>query len=116
MKNIKINILSLGIAAAGLMGLTTSCAESFLDVESKVESNTENFYKTEGDAWRALLGCYDGWRQISSSPGVGIMVAASVLSDECYGGTGANDGYGYQAMDQFDLSVSPADQNLFEQD
>ncbi len=116
MKNIKINILSLGLATAGLMGLTTSCAESFLDVESKVESNTENFYKTEGDAWRALLGCYDGWRQISSAPGVGIMVAASVLSDECYGGTGANDGYGYQAMDQFDLSLSPADQNLFEQD
>lgn len=116
MKNIKINILSLGFAAAGMLGLTTSCAESFLDVESKVESNTENFYKTEGDAWRALLGCYDGWRQISSAPGVGIMVAASVLSDECYGGTGANDGYGYQAMDQFDLSVSPADQNLFEQD
>ncbi len=112
----KINILSLGFAAAGLMGLTTSCAESFLDVESKVESNTENFYKTEGDAWRALLGCYDGWRLISSTPGVGIMVAASVLSDECYGGTGANDGFGYQAMDQFDQSVSPADQNLYEQD
>ncbi len=116
MKNIKINILSLGFAAVGLMGLTTSCSESFLDVESKVESNTENFYKTEGDAWRALLGCYDGWRQISSNPGVGFMVASTVLSDECYGGTGANDGFGYQAMDQFDQSVSPADQNLFEQD
>ena len=116
MKILKSNIFSLGFAAAALVSLTTGCAESFLDVESKVESNTENFYKTEGDAWRALLGCYDGWRQISSAPGVGIMVAASVLSDECYGGTGANDGYGYQAMDQFDLSVSPADQNLFEQD
>ncbi len=116
MKRFKSNIFSLGFAAAALVSLTAACSESFLDVESKVESNTENFYKTEGDAWRALLGCYDGWRQISSSPGVGIMVASSVLSDECYGGTGANDGYGYQAMDQFDLSVSPADQNLFEQD
>lgn len=116
MKILKSNIFSLGFAAAALVSLTTGCAESFLDVESKVESNTKNFYKTEGDAWRALLGCYDGWRQISSAPGVGIMVAASVLSDECYGGTGANDGFGYQAMDQFDLSVSPADQNLFEQD
>ena len=115
MKILKSNILSLGFAAA-LVAMATGCAESFLDVESKVESNTENFYKTEGDAWRALIGCYDGWRQISSAPGVGIMVAASVLSDECYGGTGANDGYGYQAMDQFDLSISPADQNLFEQD
>lgn len=116
MKSFKLNIFSLGFAAAGLIGLTTSCAESFLDVESKTETNTENFYKTEGDAWRALIGCYDGWRQISSNPGVGIVVATSVLSDECYGGTGANDGYGYQAMDQFDLSLSPADQNLYEQD
>lgn len=116
MKRFKSNIFSLGFAAAALLSMTTGCAESFLDVESKVESNTENFYKTEGDAWRALLGCYDGWRQISSNPGVGIMVAANVLSDECYGGTGANDGFGYQAMDQFDQSVSPADQNIYEQD
>lgn len=116
MNTLKHNIFILGIAAIGMMGFTTSCAESFLDVESKTEPNTENFYKTEGDAWRALIGCYDGWRQISSSPGIGIMVAASVLSDECYGGTGASDGYGYQALDQFDLSISPADQNLFEQD
>lgn len=116
MNKFKFNIFSLGLAAVVLTGFTTSCSESFLDVESKTESNTENFYKTEGDAWRALIGCYDGWRQISSSPGIGIMVAASVLSDECYGGTGASDGYGYQALDQFDLSISPADQNLFEQD
>lgn len=116
MKILNSNIFSLGLAAAALLSLTAACSESFLDVSSKVESNTENFYKTEGDAWRALIGCYDGWRLISSSPGVGIMVASSVLSDECYGGTGANDGYGYQAMDQFDLSVSPADQNIYEQD
>lgn len=116
MKILKSNIISLGFAAAGLMGLTISCAESFLDVSSKTESNTENFYKTEGDAWRALIGCYDGWRLISSTPGVGFMLASDVLSDECYGGTGTTDGYGYQAMDQFDLSLSPADQNLYEQD
>lgn len=116
MKIFKSNIFALGFAAAGLIGITTACSESFLDVESKTESNTQNFYKTEGDAWRALLGCYDGWRQISSNPGVGFMVASNVVSDECYGGTGAGDGYGYQAIDQFDLAVSPADQNIFEQD
>lgn len=116
MNRFKFNIFSIGFAAAGLMGITTSCAESFLDVSSKTESNTENFYNTEGDAWRALLGCYDGWRQISSNPGVGFMVASNVLSDECYGGTGSGDAYNYQAIDQFDLSVSPADQNLYEQD
>lgn len=112
----KTNIISLGIAAISLASLTASCGDAFLDVKSKTESNTENFYKTEGDAWRALIGCYDGWRQISSNPGVGIMVAADVLSDECYGGTGTGDGYNYRAIDRYDIAYSPADQNLYEQD
>ena len=114
MNKFKYSILSAGIAAMGLM--TGACSDSFLDVSSKTESNTENFYKTEGDAWRALLGCYDGWRQISSSPGVGFYVASTVMSDECYGATGQGDGYGYQAIDGFDQSKSPSDQNLYEQD
>ena len=114
MNKFKYSILSAGIAAMGV--LSTGCADSFLDVSSKTESNTENFYKTEGDAWRALLGCYDGWRQISSNPGVGFMVASCVLSDECYGATGQGDGFGYQLLDGFDQAKSPADQNMFEQD
>ena len=56
----KFNILMAGVLSVGL-GMT-SCSESYLDVESKTESNTETFYKTEGDAYRALLGCYDGDR------------------------------------------------------
>lgn len=114
MNKFKYSILSAGIAAMGI--LSTGCADSFLDVSSKTESNTENFYKTEGDAWRALIGCYDGWRQISSAPGVGFMVASCVLSDECFGATGQGDGFGYQLLDGFDQAKSPADQNMFEQD
>ncbi|MCM1489850.1 MAG: RagB/SusD family nutrient uptake outer membrane protein [Muribaculum sp.] len=114
MNKLKINILALAALASG-MGLT-SCSDSFLDVSSKTESTTGNFYKTEGDAWRALLGCYDGWRQISSNPGYGFYVLSTVLSDETYGGTGNGDGYGYQAVDHFDNTLSPGDLNLFEQD
>lgn len=114
MNKIKYNILTLAAIASGL-GMT-SCSESFLDVSSKTESTTGNFYKTEGDAWRALLGCYDGWRQISSNPGIGFYVASTVMSDETFGGTGNGDGYGYQAIDRFDNSVSPGDLNLYETD
>ncbi|MDE6175015.1 MAG: RagB/SusD family nutrient uptake outer membrane protein, partial [Duncaniella sp.] len=63
MNKFKFNILTLGVV--GLLGLS-SCAESFLDVNSKTNSNTDNFYKTEADAWRALIGCYNGWRQTST--------------------------------------------------
>ena len=113
MNKFKFNILTLGVVGALSM---TSCSESFLDVSSKTESNTENFYKTEGDAWRALLGCYDGWRQISSAPGIGFYVASTVMGDECYGATGKGDGFGYQAIDAFDPMKSPSDMQLYGQD
>lgn len=114
MNKFKFRILTAGIAALGLTA--GSCADSFLDVSSKTESTTGNFYKTEGDAWRALIGCYDGWRQVSSSPGVGFYVASTVMSDECYGATGQGDGYGYQLIDGFDQARSSSDQNVYEQD
>lgn len=116
MKKLKSNIYALGLIAAGVMGLSTACSESFLDVSSKTESNTDNFYKSENDAWRALIGCYDGWRQIASSPGIGIYIASTVMSDETYGATGNGDGRGYQAIDRFDQSESPGDLQLYTND
>ena len=107
-------IFTIGAIAAGLT--LTSCAESFLDVESKTESNVDNFYSTQNDALRALIGCYDGWRQVSSNPGIGFYVSSTVMSDETFGATGNGDGYGYQAIDAFDLSKSPSDANLYETD
>jgi hypothetical protein len=110
----KYSILTLTLAAFGA-GMS-SCSDSFLDVESKTESTTGNFYKTETDAWRALVGCYDGWRQIASVPGVGIYVAATVMSDETYGATGNGDDRSYQVIDQFDINQSPSSLNIYEQD
>lgn len=109
---LKYNILALGIA-----GLTlAACSESFLDMESKTESNTDNFYKTQGDAYRALIGCYDGWRQCSSNPGIGFFVASEVMGTECFGATGNTDGRGYQVIDRFDIAQSSSDLNIYESD
>jgi hypothetical protein len=99
-----------------MMAGTTSCSDSFLDVSSKTESTTGNFYKDETDAWRALVGCYDGWRQISSDPGINFYVASTVMSDETYGGVGNGDSRNYQVIDRFDINESPADLNIYEQD
>ena len=109
-----LNIFTIGALAAGMA--LTSCAGSFLDVESKTESNTENFYKTQNDAWLALVGCYNGWVQIASNGSIPIYIASTVMSDECYGASGNGDGFGYQVVDQFDQSKSPGDQNLYESD
>ncbi len=103
----------MGVVAAGLCAV--SCSEDFLDVSSKTESTTGNFYKTEGDAWRALVGCYDGWRQtVSCNGGVNAFyLASTIMSDECYASTGIADDYKGQTVDRFDQSQSPTTLDIF---
>ena len=108
----KSNILVLGLLSFGL----ASCADSFLNVESKTESSTGNYYKTESDAYRALVGCYDGWQCTTSNEGVGFYLASEMMADECFGGTGITDARNYQVIDRFDQSQSSADLNLYETD
>lgn len=114
MNKFKFNIFSLGLVAGSLLG-ATSCGDSFLDVTSKTESNTDNFYKTENDAWRALIGCYDGWRQVGSNTTLNFYMASTIMSDETYGATGNGDGRNYQVIDRFDQSQSPADLDLYKE-
>jgi hypothetical protein len=114
MKKIKYNIFVAGALCLSL-GMS-SCADSFLDVSSKTESTTGTSYKNESDAWRALIGCYDGWRQTSSAGGNPFYLTSEIMGYECFGATGNGDGRGYQAIDRFDISQSPADLNLFETD
>ena len=64
MNNMKLYIVGMVLAVMSL----TACTAGFLDVESKKESTTGNFYRTESDAWRALIGCYDGWQCTTSRP------------------------------------------------
>ncbi len=105
MKKIKLFILALGAIAL------SSCSESFLDSEPLTSLTTGNFYSTTADAELAIVGCYDGLQVLYSS-GVAFPVASEVLSDNCYGATGNTDGYGYQLLDEFDITRSPADVDL----
>ena len=115
MKNIRTKISAILVAMTGLA--LGSCSEDFLDVSSKTEPNSQNYYKTESQAQRALFGCYDGWRQVSSNPGAySFLMASSIRSDECYGGAGVGDGYGAQLVDRFDKAAAPSEMNVFEQE
>lgn len=105
MKRLQFYILMLGTL------LLSACSESFLDSEPITSLTDGNFYKTTADAELAIVGCYDGIQVLYSS-GVAFPVASEILSDNCFGATGNTDGYGYQVIDEFDLSRSPGDADL----
>lgn len=109
---IKLYTLAMGMLAAGF----ASCTADFLDVESKTESTIDNYYKTESDAYRALVGCYDGWQVTTSNEGVGFYLASEMMADECFAGTGISDARNYSVIDRFDQNQSSSDQNIFETD
>jgi hypothetical protein len=108
MKSLKLYIMLLAGAS-----LVAGCSDSFLDSEPITGLTDANFYRTTRDAEMAIVGCYDGLQMVYSS-GVAFPLASMVLADEAYGGTGNNDGLGYQQLDEFDLSRSPSDLNVFE--
>lgn len=95
----------------------TSCSEDFLDVESKTEVNSQTFYKSEGDAWRALIGCYAGWRETTSNGnGLPLPFSTMIMSDECFAGAGMADAKNYSIADEFDMSPAPSYTSLWEGD
>jgi starch-binding outer membrane protein, SusD/RagB family len=106
MKNLRIYLLAMSALVAG------SCGDSFLDSEPITQVTDANFYKTPQDAYKALVGCYDGL-QIIWSEGISFPVASEVFSDNTFGGTGNSDGFGYQMIDEFDKNRSTADPSIF---
>jgi hypothetical protein len=91
----------------------TSCGNDFLEVSSKTEGTTGNFYSNEAAANRALIGCYDGWqRTVSNGPTFALHYLTELLSDECFGGTGANDARNSAVVDRFDMAEDNSQENL----
>ena len=110
--NMKTKIFSIAALGLTMLGLT-SCGEDFLEVSSKTEGTTGNFYASEAAASRALIGCYDGWqRTVSDGPTFAFHYLSELLSDECFGGTGNNDARNSAVVDRFDMGEDNSQQNL----
>ncbi|MBB3188486.1 RagB/SusD family nutrient uptake outer membrane protein [Microbacter margulisiae] len=101
------------IAVVAILSLG-SCT-NFLTTQLTSSKTSDSYYQTPSDAATALVGCYNGLDLIWNS-GVAVPLMAEVESDNCFGGTGSSDGYGYEMMDEFNKSVSPSDVSLFEGD
>lgn len=110
MKKYKIIILAF-IAMISF----NSCSD-FLTTELTDAKKTDvTFYKTPTDAYTGLVGCYNGLDLIWNN-GISFPLASETFSDNCLGGTGASDGFGYQMMDEFNKTISPSDVSLFGSD
>lgn len=105
MKRISIYLLALSVL------FFSACSESWLDSEPLTGLNGDTFYRSKKDAELAIVGCYDGIQTLYST-GIAFPVLSEVASDNCFGGTGANDDYKYEIMDHFDLQISPAEVDM----
>ena len=99
------------MAVAGLT--MTSCS---MDTESKTSQNDETAYRNTEAIEMALVGCYDGWQRTISSEEVGMYMLAEFASDQAHGGLGFSDAKNNNVLDQFDISVAPSYNNLFNAD
>jgi hypothetical protein len=103
--------LKLYIPVIALLSLA-ACKKSFLDTEDVTTVSDQNFYKTPNDAYKALVGVYDGMQRVWSG-GIALPLATEVMSDNAFGATGNADGLGFQMVDEFDKLRSPSDQDLY---
>ena len=99
------------MAVAGLT--MTSCS---MDTESKTSQNDETAYRNTEAIEMALVGCYDGWQRTISSEEIGMYMLAEFASDQAHGGLGFSDAKNNNVLDQFDISVAPSYNNLFNAD
>ena len=101
-------------SALAVAGLTvTSCS---MDTESKTSQNDETAYRNTEAIEMALVGCYDGWQRTISSEEIGMYMLAEFASDQAHGGLGFSDAKNNSVLDQFDISVAPSYNNLFNTD
>jgi starch-binding outer membrane protein, SusD/RagB family len=107
---VRMNTYKLFITTIIILITLGSCSD-FLTTDLTDKRTDESYYKTPEEAYTALVGCYNGLDLVSSGC---IPVVSEVFSDNCFGGTGAGDGYGYQLWDQFDQTLSPSDKSIFE--
>jgi hypothetical protein len=105
MKRYRIIIIAL------IAMISFNSCEKFLTSEltDAVKTNT-TYYKTPDDVFIALVGCYNGLNLIWDNSA--IPPELEVFSDNCFGGTGSSDGYGWQMIDEFDKTVSPSDVSM----
>jgi starch-binding outer membrane protein, SusD/RagB family len=103
MKRVKIKLTVVAIAA---LMLSVSCSDDFIEKQLQGSVTEQNYYKTESDAYAALIAVYDLMRK--QGGGFENMVAMqNAGSDDFYAGGGSpSDGAGIHGFDSYTLADS----------
>jgi hypothetical protein len=91
--------------------LLLGCAEDFLDDKNLYEKSNANYYSTPEDFDEALAGVYSSMP--SKTGGSDPFIWAKLMSDDAFGGGGADDIPGFHAMDGFKEVKSEHIEGLF---
>jgi len=100
---------SLKIITIGLLGMLalSSCKKFLTTTLTDPKQSDASYYKTPADGYTALVGCYNGLDVLYGGEAIPPMM--EVFSDNCFGGTGSGDGFGWEMLDEFNKTISPSD-------
>jgi len=105
MKNIKIK----SVIALLIPLLFSACSEDFLDLQPLDQEVSSNFYRTEEQAYQALVAIYDVLTY-QSTPGVAwapFITVSDALSDDAFaGGSDANDGFHFDQLNNHNIPTT----------
>ena len=100
----KINI-KIYLALTLMLGLNLSCSDSFVDVKPSSD-NSEDFFNTEEDYQKALIGAYD----LLQSTYLNVLLGEIASDNTLAGGESATDVLGIQEVD--DMTHTPLNAQL----
>ncbi len=105
MKNIKVKT----VFALLIPLLFVGCSDDFLDLNPLDQEVTANFYRTEDQAFQALVAIYDVLTY-QSTPGVAwapFLTVSDALSDDAFaGGSDANDGFHWDELNNHNIATT----------
>jgi starch-binding outer membrane protein, SusD/RagB family len=115
-----MKILNIKTKLAGFVALFllfAACSEDFLDLKPLDQEVSSNFYRTQDQAFQALVAVYDVLNYQTSQTGgwAPFVTIADVLSDDAFaGGSDANDGFNFNQLNNHGIpSTSPPAHSLW---
>lgn len=101
----KRNIITAVMAFSMIM-TTVSCGDDYVEIDPYYAADAENYFNSEEDYYRALIGAYD----LLQSTYQGVIVGEIASDNTLAGGESASDVIGWQQIDQ--MNHTPVNSNL----